>query len=248
MTKTKIEKFIKKYHLGGLLDEVRWTSDSGVLKLVEMTSDKKFLAMIEMDNFDGFGNAEIVIPDTNKLKGMLNSLSDNVVINLNASDDDKNRIVSLELSDERNGLEYRTGDADHLGARPKGINVPSYDVEIKLTEDFIKNFLTARAGLPDVELFTLVMSKKKNKLEMVLGFSNNLNTDRIILGLDLVEGKDKVKNPISFSAKTLKEILSANSDVKDAVLKVSEQGLATIEFVSEGIKAKYHLIKVEVED
>ena len=85
---------------------------------------------------------------------------------------------------------------------------------------------------------------------MVIGYSPNNNTRRSILELDkvLVTGKDTLKSPTSFSAEVLKEILAANSEVKDAVFKVSEQGLAHIEFVSDDFVSKYYMIKIPVEE
>lgn len=248
MTKTKLETFIKKYSLGGTLDEVRWISKDGTLKVAEMTSDKKFLAVVEMPNFDGFTDAELVIKDTPSLKAKLGVLGEDVKITLNRANDDPNRVISLDLEDDRNELTYQTGDEDHLPPRPKIMNIPNYEVEIKLTERFVDDFLKAKSGFNDVNLLTLITSKKKKRLEMVLGYSSNINTDRVALGLDLVPGKDTISAPASFSANVLKEILAANSEVKDPVFKVSEQGLAHVEFVTPDFKARYYMIKIPVED
>lgn len=245
--KTKLETFIKKYSLGDTLDEVRWISKEGILKVAEMTSDKKFLAVVEMKKFDAFKDIEFVVRDTPKLKSLISALSENVTINLNAGEDDENRIISMDVSDEKNKFTYNTGDADHLPKKPKIQTVPHYEIEIKLTEEFINSFSKAKAALSDVQLFTFVMSKK-NKLEMVIGYSSNINTDRFVLSLDTFEGKDKIKEPASFSANILKEILAANSEVKEPVFKVSEQGLAYVEFDTEEFNAKYYMIKIPVED
>lgn len=248
MKKEKLEIFLKKYSLGGNLEEVRWICKDGTLKVAEMTSDKKLLTVVEMPNFDAFGDAEFVVPETAKLKSKMNPLNDDIKINLIKGEDDANRIIRLELEDAVNSMEYQTGIEDHLPPRPKINNIPSYEVELVLTEKFIDTFLKAKSAFNDVNLFTLIMSKKKKKLEMVIGYSSNINTDRFILGVDCVEGKDTISSPASFSASILKEILVANSEVKDPVLKVSEQGLAYIEFVSDEFVSKYYMIKIPVED
>jgi|ERR1035437_2126680 hypothetical protein len=248
MTKTKLETFIKKYSLGGLHDEVRWTSKDGTLSMNEMTSDKKLMTSVEMNKFDAFKDSEFVIKDTNKFKGMLAPLSDNISIELVAGDDNADRIIQIHVEGEKVKFDYQAGDSEHLPTKPKVNNIPSYDVEIKLSDEFVSAFLKSKSALADVNLFTLIMSKKKNKLEMVLGYSSNTNTDRMILDVETVEGKDKLKAPINFSASVLKEILAANSEVKNAILKVSEQGLAYVEFVNDDFKAKYYMIKVPVEE
>lgn len=248
MTKTKLETFIKKYALNGTLDEVRWISNAGTLKVAEMTSDKKFLAVVEMSNFTGFDDAEFVVRDTPSLKSKLNALSEDVKITLNRGEDNENRIISIDLEDDRNELTYQTGDEEHLPKKPKIMTIPSYEVEINLNERFVNDFSKAKSGFNDVNLLTLIMSKKKKRLEMVLGYSSNINTDRIALGLDCVPGKDVISGPTSFSATILKEILAANPEVKNPVLKVSEQGLAHIELETPEFKANYYMIKIPVED
>lgn len=251
MTKTQLETFIKKYSLGGLNNEVRWTAKSGVLKMVEITSDKKLMTAVDLNNFDAFNDAELVVPNTGELKAMLSPLSDNITIELEkGQEEDSKRIVSMYLSDDQTRSIYQTGDGDHLQSKPKLITIPEYDVEIRLTEDFITRFTKAKSALPNVTNFTLIMSKKKNKLEMVIGHSSNNNTNRIVLELDkeVVKGKDTIKAPTSFSADVLKEILAANSEVEDAVFRVSEQGLAHIEFVTNDFTSKYYMIKIPVEE
>lgn len=248
MTKTKLETFIKKYSLGGNLDEVRWIGKDGKLILSEVTSDKKVLVTVELNNFDGFGDAEFVIGDTPSLKAKLAPLAEDIKINLNRGDEDSSRITSIEIEDDRNKVVYITGVDDHLPPKPKIINIPNYEVEIVLTPRFIDSFLKSKSGFNDVQLFTLVMSKKKN-LEMVLGYSNHNNTDRIVLGLDCVPGKNTISSIASFSADILREILNANNDSKsDPILKVSEQGLAYVEFDVDGFNSKYYIVKTPVED
>jgi hypothetical protein len=204
---------------------------------------------VDLNNFDAFENAELVVPDTKALKAKLGPLSDNITIKLETgSEDASTRIVSMNIMDSELEQIYKTGDGDHLPSKPKLISIPSYDVEIKLNEEFITRFIKVKSAAPDVSNFTLIMNPKKKKLEMILGYSSNNNTDRSILNLNCVEGKDALQTPTSFSANVLKEILSANSEVKEAVFKVSEQGLAHIEFVSDDFISKYYLIKIPVEE
>lgn len=52
--------------------------------------------------------------------------------------------------------------------------------------------------------------------------------------------------PISFSAKYLKEILTANKEATSAVLKVSTQGLAHIQFKIDDFTASYYLVEQQL--
>lgn len=246
MDRKAIDTFIKKYHLGGTLEQVRWLAANGQLNVTAITSDKKFLLSVTMDKFDGFEDAEVGILETSRLKQMMSALGDNVVFNLNK--DDESRITSMVLSDDKTEVQYVAADLDVLPKRPKTKNIPDYNVEIKLSETFIDKFLKAKAALPEVDLFTLVMSKKKGALEMVLGYSDNINNNRIALEVEATKGKDKVKAPISFNAKILKEIIGANDECKCPVLRVSEDGLAFLEITQDAYTSQYYLVKIDVED
>lgn len=246
MDKKAINTFIRKYHLNGTLEQVRWLAKNGQLNVTAITSDKKFLTSVTLDKFDGFEDAEVGILETSRLKQMMTAIGDNVTFTLNKDDED--RVTSMVLSDDKTEVQYVAADLDVLPARPKTKSLPDYGVEIKLTETFIDKFLKAKAALPEVDLFTLVMSKKKGKMEMVLGYSDNINNNRIALEVDAEDGKDKVKAPISFNAKILKEIIAANDECKCPILKVSEDGLAFLEITQDSYTSQYYLVKIDVED
>lgn len=248
MEKKQIETFIKKYYLGGTLEQVRWLAADDSLNVTAITSDKKFLASVTLKKFAGFTDAEVGVLETTRLKQMLAALSDEVEFTLNRDEEDESRIITMTVADKKTEIQYVAADLDVLPKRPKTKSIPDYNVEIKLTNEFIEKFVKAKSALPEVELFTLIMSKKKKKLEMVLGYSENVNNNRIALEVEAEEDKDTVKAPISFSAKILKEILSANDEVKDPVLKVSEDGLAFVEFDQDGFNSQYYLMKIDVED
>ncbi len=248
MDKKNIDTFIKKYYLGGTLEQVRWMVANNSLNVTALTSDKKFLTSVTLKKFEGFGDAEVGILETTRLKQMMAALSDDINFKLNLDEEDANRITSMVNSDAKTEVQYVAADLDVLPKRPKTKALPDYQVEIKLTDEFIGKFMKAKSALPEVDLFTLVMSKKKKKLEMVLGYSENVNSNRIALEVDAEEGKDSVSAPASFNAKILKEIITANEEVKEPVLKVSEDGLAFLEFDQDGFNAQYYLIKIDIED
>lgn len=250
MEKKQIETFIKKYTLGGNIEQVRWINENGTLRAKDMTSDKKLLMHVELENFTGFPPALVGIGDTAKLKSMLNTLSDNITFSLETSPNDPNRVIFLNIEDDKRQVQYVAANpANWDSPEPKIKTIPPFDVEIKLTSDFIAWFLKAKAALSTEELFTLVMSKKKQRLEMVIGYKGKTTSDQLVMPVETTPGKDTLKSPISFSAKLLKEIIAANDEYTDSILKVSEAGLAALEFPSkDGFTSKYYMMKIDVED
>jgi len=250
MEKKNIEAFIKKYHLGGQIESVMWENINDDLSVTAITSDRKLIEYVQLkDGAKNFINGvKVGVNDTSKLKKQIAFLSDNISLTLDVDKNDPTRVIQILGDDGNNSSEYPTADLSVIDPVPTMKNIPLFDVEIKLSPEWIDTFNKGFATISDDNtLFTLIMSKKKNKMEMVLGYKKNLSA-RVALGVDAVVGKDVVKNPINFSAKKLKEILAANSDVQNPSLLVSQAGLANISFESDNIKSKYYLIQVEVDD
>jgi hypothetical protein len=179
---------------------------------------------------------------------MLGVLSDNVALSLDIDENDATRVRQIIAEDGKNTMNFTTAAKAVIDPVPKMKNIPPFGVEVTLTPEFIETFTKAFSAVSDDQaLFTLIMSKKKQKLELVLGFKQNLS-DRIAIELIATAGKDVVKNPISFSAKHLREILVANSEVVNPILSVSEAGLANVNFDDNGFKSQYFLVKIDVED
>lgn len=247
MDKKTLETFIKKYHLNGILEKVRWVVKDNTLKATAMTQDKKFLTVITQKKFDGVEDSEFGVLDTSALKKILGAVADDVTFTLIPAENNPSKILSIVVSDGKNELAEQCGDLDCFDPDPKIKQVPIYDVEITLTEDFIDRFLKAKASI-EGDLFTLVMNKKKQKLEMVLGYNERRLTRRISVEIPTVAGKDTIQNEVSFSAKHLKEILVVNPESKDNVFKISSSGLAFIEYDTPEFQAQYYMIKTDVED
>jgi hypothetical protein len=249
MEKKHIETFIKKYNLNGAIEGVLWSNDSGNLAVTAMTSDRKLFTSVTYDKGAGwFSGVEVGVQDTNKLKKMLAPLGDNVSLTLDIDSNDKTRARQLFIDDGKNQSTYVLAGVDVIDGTPKMKNIPPFGVEITLPPEFIEAFSKSFSALgDDATLFTLLMSKRKQKMDMVLGYKQNLS-DQIALEVTTTAGKDTVKNPISFNAKHLKEILLANNEVTNPVLQVSEAGLSSISFDDNGFKSQYYLVQIDVED
>jgi hypothetical protein len=246
MEKKTIETFIKKYNVGGLVEKVRWTNTNNVLKASAMTVDKKLLVSVELANFSALDGKVIGVGNTSLLMKTLVPLPDNFTLEVVTDEKDASRVTNLVLSDESISLIYNAHHLDQIDAEPKLKTIPPFETEVTMTEEFVGKMNQSIAAL-GYENFSFVMSKKKNRLELVLGYGNH-NVTSISIEAPSVAGKNTVKSPISFSSKSLKSILSANSECPNPVLKISEQGLAAIEFEKDGFKSQYYLIKVDVED
>ena len=163
----------------------------------------------------------------------------------------KDKISSVSLLNlDETGASLPLADLSVIPPVPKIKTLTDFEVEIIVDSAFISKFISCKNALVDVDTFTLMMNKK-DKLELVIGWSPTINTSRQTVTINTVVGKDKVTTPISFNAKYLKEILSQNSDASGAVLKISEKGMAVISFVADvdgdKLSSTYYLITKKLE-
>lgn len=243
MKKEILEKFIRKYSMNGLIDSVKFVIKAADKKLSTntITGEKNVLVNVALAEFDAITeDCEFGVYETAKLNKMLSVLGEEVSLSLNKVDD---RITSLSVEDGKTEIQFITADLSVIPTAPNLKKMPEFNVEIELDDDFITRFIKAKNALPDVDIFTLLMNKKK-KLDMVIGYSM-LNSNRITLGVTAKAGKDAVTKNINFSAKYLKEILTANSECDSAILKVSDAGLATIAFSKDNFTSNYYMVEVK---
>ena len=247
MTKTNLQKFITKYSLKGTINAVKWgvVSADKTLNVKAITEDKTLLVDIVWNNFvDIDKEVEIGVYETDKLEKMLKALSEEITVEVNDVD---GKITSLGLSDRNTEIQFMTAELSVIPKSSSLRKTPPYEVEIELTKDFTSKFKSAKDALSDEEKLTFLMGKKSKKLQMVLGYSS-INSNRITLDVPALDGKDSIKTELSFNANYFKSILDANGDCENAVLRVSESGLASVQFVCGDFTATYHMTKIQSAD
>ena len=242
MKKQTINTFIDKYSLNGTIESVKWVVDSAnkQIKTASISDDKNVLSFVVIKDSAGLNDAEIGINDTAKLKKLLSVLNDGVNISFNTRED---KIVSLSLTGESTDVQYVTADLSVIPKVPELKKLPPFNLEIPLTKEFVTTFVKAKNALSDVDTLTFTKDKK-DKLKLVIGFSS-VNSNRISIDFKPTEGKDTLGKTIHFSAKYLKEILTSNNDCENAVLKISDAGIAHVEFNNDVFNSSYYLVEIK---
>lgn len=235
MEKQRLNRFVSKYNLAGLVESVKWTSENNTLSTSFISDDKSVLGRVSMTDFN-YDSSDFGVYDTSKLTKMLAVLGDDVDFSIQDMD---GKPVSLRFKDGSTSVNYMLADLSVIPNVPDLKSLPEFNVRIKLDETFINKFIRAKSALPDENTFTLIC--KDGKTQIVLGYSN-INTNRITIDVD-AECDGEV-NPISFSATYLKEILVANKDATDAVLNISSQGLSHIHFEVDEYTTDYYLVEI----
>jgi hypothetical protein len=238
MKKSDLLKFLELYNLNGTIERVKLEADGKNIKTSIVAEDKTLAGNI---TFNGIAleKGEYGIHDTAQFKKMLSILDEEVEMSVNKVDD---RAVSLTVADKNTESLIILANMSVIPKTPTVSNLGVFDLEIELDDAFIDRFIKAKNALPEVNTFTLGLNKKGDKVELIVGDSDN-NTNRIKLEVKTVTGKDKPAKEISFNANYFKEILSRNRDVTGVIYKINTAGISHLNFKTSEYEANYYLLK-----
>lgn len=231
---------IEKYHLGGVVESVKWTFSGGkmVVNFVSPNQDLVGSVICNMEMEDGI----IGIFNTNALLKMINILDKEINVNVEKQ---FQAPVKLLIEDPNFSLQYSLADPFIIQNAPT-INEPAYDVFFRIDLDFIQRFSKAKSALgPNVkEVFKIscVESKKGGKeVKLILGeptsHSNKIEFSTV------AEFETLSTKALSFNSAYVKEILNANkAETEGAKGYLSFEGMLKLDFGN----ATYYLPELQL--
>ena len=236
MQKSKLDKFISKYNLGGNVNSVKWKSSSDTLTTTFVTPDKSLLGTVKVDKFP-FEDSEIGVYQTDQLKSLIGVLGDDVSLDLSRFGD---KAVSLKVKNGPVSVDYVLSDLSVIADPPALKRLPEFGTQIKLDSKFIDTFIKGKSALSDVDTFTVLNGK--NGVEVVIGYSST-NTNRVNIPVETTT--NDITKPITFNANLFKEVLVANRECSSAILEVSNEGLARVNFKVDEYDSTYYIVAMQ---
>ena len=237
MQKTKLNKFIQKYNLGGNVNSVKWTSNTNKLTTSFVTPDKSLLGTVVADNVV-FEDGDLGVYQTDQLQKLLSVLGDDVNLTLTKAGD---KAVSLKVKNDTVSVDYVLSDLSVIPDPPALKRLPDFQTKVKLDSKFIDTFIKGKSALSDVDMFTFVNDKDGN-LNAVIGYSST-NTNRVTIPVETES--NGLTEPVTFNANLFKEMLVANKDCKSAVLEVSNEGLSKVNFKIDDYDSTYYIVAMQ---
>jgi hypothetical protein len=235
MNKNNLLKFIQKYSLGGLIESVAWNAEGTKLSVRFISDDKTLLGEVEYNAYTSTP-MNVGIYTTSLLKNMIGVLDNDLTLKVDKAGE---KSVSLKLSSDETETSYQLADLGVIPPVPDLKTLPDFGISIDMASNMIDKFIKAKGALSDVDTFTIFT--EAGDLKMAIGYSS-ISTNRVTFTAQK-DYAETVK-PISFSAKYLKEILTANKEATSAKLKVSTDGLSNVEFQIDDFVCKYYLVEI----
>jgi len=236
MQKSKLDRFIQKYNLGGNVNSVKWKSNGDTLSTSFVTPDKSLLGNVKVDKFS-FEEAELGVYQTDQLKSLIGVLGDDVTLDVARAGD---KAYSLKVKNGPISVDYVLSDLSVIADPPALKRLPEFGTQIKLDNNFINTFIKGKGALSDVDTFTIVNGS--NGVEIVIGYSS-MNTNRVNIPVETTT--NDLKDPITFNANLFKEVLVANRECTSAILEVSTEGLAKVNFKVDDYDSTYFIVAMQ---
>jgi len=238
MEKSKLDKFIQKYNLGGNVNSVKWKSDGDTLTTSFVTPDKQLLGKVKVDKFQ-FEKAELGVYQTDQLKSLIGVLGDDVSLTLSKFGE---KTVSLKVKNGSVSIDYVLSDLSVIPDPPALKRLPNFGTQIKLDTKFIDTFIKGNGALSEVDTFTVLNNTKTGSVEVIIGYSS-INTNRVNIPVETTT--NDLTNSVSFNANLFKEVLTANRECTSAILEVSNEGLARVNFKVDDYDSTYYVVAVQ---
>ena len=239
MNKYKVSRFIDKYYLSGNVASVVLTSKGDTLSTRFITGDKSLLGELSMNSWN-FEDVELGVYNTEQLIKLLDVLSDDVEMKLTKAGD---KAISLEVTDGVASVNYMLSDLSVINQPPKLKKIPEFHVKVKVDSKFIQKFISGKSALADTDSFTVITNS--DGVKVVIGYSS-INTNRVTIPVE-TDTYEEI-NKVSFNANLFRDVLSANKECESAVLEVSGDGLARINFKIDNYNATYYLVALQSVD
>jgi hypothetical protein len=231
MQKSKLDGFINRYTLGGEVESVIINSTESELSVRMISDDKSLLGSVKTENPE-FPVGNFGVYTTSQLRQLLSVLDETITVEESTG--------SLRFSDKGTKVNYMLAAESVIPTVPQLKQLPPFDVQVSLDVDFVNKFIKSKGALSDSDSFTFV--SKNGVSEIILGYST-INSNRISITVNSITEGDV--DPISFSAKYLKQILLANKSSNTASLKISTQGLSHITFDDGEYQTEYYLVQIK---
>lgn len=236
INKNKLQSVISKYHLGGLVESVKWKVENNTLSIDFMSPNRDMIGRVEFNKFD-VKNCELAIFDTSQFNKLLAITTNEVII-----EPVKNKLL---ISDIHYNLQYSLADPLLIG-KVGSVSNQDYNIEFSLNQEQLGSIIKAIEALSNSN--TLCLNKTETiagdeSLEFVFG-ENQEHANKIVYPLeDITVLKPTNEFNIPFSSEVFKSVFKANRDCEAILIKMNTEGLLKVDFESEDIKSHYYIVR-----
>ena len=238
ISKLGLQSVIEKYHLNGLIENVKWEVDKNKqLTINFMSPTREMLGRVVYNGFP-LPESAIGINNTTQLDKLLAITSGDLVLDYVK---ESKIITKLLIADEQFNLNYALSDLLTI-PKPGEYNGPEeYNVETKLDNEIISALVKAKNALTNSENVVV----KPDILGLGFTFGGDVEYANKVSYYIQNVAPSEIDFELTYNSNLLKEILVNNKDMENGTLHVNNNGLMKIMFNGKNIQSVYYIVAKE---
>jgi len=237
MNKNRLQSFIQKYYLNGLVESTAIVCKNNTIQTDFITEDRSMMGHVSYSDVS-IEDGTYGIFDTTMFSRMLSVLNSPMEVHVVKIDE---KPINLSMQSDGTVVTALLADMSVIPQVPKLQKIPEFGLKVKLTSDFVSTYIRSKTALPEADTFTII---PEETCKFVLGMSNT-NTNRISIPVN-AEVTDPLMEQKVINANAFKELLTANKEC-DGVVELSDAGLLRVTFESSDYTAIYYMKTLENE-
>jgi len=238
ISKLVLQSVIEKYHLNGLIENVKWDINKNKQLTVNfMAPTREMLGKVVYNGFP-LPESSIGISNTTQLDKLLAITSGDLVLDYVK---EGKIITKLLLADEQFNLNYALADLLTIPKPGEYNGAEEYDVEVKLDNEIISALIKAKNALTNSE--NVVVEPDLLGLGFTFGGDVEYANKVSYFIQNITQPENTFK--LTYSSNLLKEILVCNKDMDEGTLYVRGDGLMKMIFNKENLQSVYYIVAKE---
>lgn len=236
MKTNSLSELISKYSVGGNVDSVKISVKGNSASVGLITADKTLYGEVTVPGFD-IEDSDLPVYQTALLTKILKVFGSEIKISPYKVE---GVAKYIDISDSVMDARFVLADASIIPQTPKLKTMPEFQVSIPITAELVSKIASAGNAL-DVNHITF-NSDGTNVVTVTIGYSNN-NTTRVKFNVSNANVTGAL-DYVSFNLSYIREILNANSNMKNGIMKISNSGMMHISMDDVDKKSDYYMVKV----
>jgi len=245
INKVNLINTINKYHLGGLVESVKWEVKDNKLNVKFTSPTKEMIGEINCNKFD-IQDSSVGISNTSQLLKLLSTTTGDLLLSYNKS----NKVFTkLIISDNQFTINYALADTLTVPKTGKYTGPNEFNLETELNKEIISALVKAKSALSESETVVFKsFSSMDGDFQLELIFGGDIEyANKISYYISNFKQTDVPSTfELHFNSDLLKEILVTNKDASKANMCINLEGLLKLSFEEENITSEYYIVKKDV--
>jgi hypothetical protein len=241
MTKLELQSIIEKYHLDGLVENVKWVINKDkTLSIDFMSPSREMIGNVIALDFP-LPESSIGISNTTQLDKLLSITNGDLTLDYLK---EGKIIAKLLIADSQFSLNYSLADLLTV-PKPGSYNGPEeYEVEAELNDEIITALIKAKNALPDCENVVIeLINHLSNGLQLEFTFNGDIEyANKITYCITNIQAFTSQEFKVKYSSELLKQILVCNRGAELGTLSLNSNGLMKLKFEHNDLQSKYYVV------